>query len=192
MFDRSRRQRPALTLALALIALLPVACTSTLPNRDPTGERFPTVSGETLAGEPVTLPDDLAGQPAVLLIGYKQETQFDIDRWLLGFAQAGLDAALLEVPTIPGLGASLASGFIDDGMRSGIPREDWSVVVTLYGGAAKPVAQLTGTENGNNARVIVLAPDGTIAWFHDRGYGTRQVLTVVDTVAGLKNDEGGR
>ena len=190
MKERPRRQQPALRLALVLFALLPVACSSTLPNRDPTGERFPSVSGETLAGEPVSLPGDLAGRPAVLLIGYKQETQFDIDRWLLGFAQAGLDAALLEVPTIPGLAASLASGFIDDGMRSGIPREDWSVVVTLYGDAAKPVARLTGTENGNNARVIILAPDGTIAWFHDRGYGTRQVLAVVETVAAFRKETG--
>lgn len=175
---------------LALLALLPAACTSTLPNRDPSGEVFPTVTGESLDGETVTLPDALAGQPAVLLVGYRQETQFDIDRWLLGFAQAGLAAPILELPTIPSLGASLASGFIDDGMRAGIPKEDWGVVVTLYGGAAKPVAELTGTENGNNARVIVLAPDGTIAWFHDRGYGTSQVLAVVDKIEALKS--GGR
>lgn len=172
---------------LAFIALLPAACTSTLPNRDPVGETFPTVTGESLEGESVTLPDALSGQPAVLLIGYKQDTQFDIDRWLLGMAQAGLKAPLLEVPTIPGLGTSLASGFIDDGMRSGIPREDWSIVVTLYGGSAKPVAALTGTENGNNARVMLLDASGTITWFHDRGYSTSKVLELVERTDALQN-----
>ncbi|MEM9323221.1 MAG: hypothetical protein AAGA41_10335, partial [Pseudomonadota bacterium] len=113
-------------------------------------------------------------------------TQFDIDRWLLGMAQAGLKAPLLEVPTIPGLVPSLASGFIDDGMRSGIPREDWSVVVTLYGSAAKPVAELTGTENGNNARVMVLDAAGTIIWFHDRGYSTGKVLELVERTNALQ------
>ncbi|MEM1439699.1 MAG: hypothetical protein AAF545_01150 [Pseudomonadota bacterium] len=164
---------------LAITTLLLGACSSTLPNRNPVGEPFPSVAGESLEGESVALPDALRGQPAVLLIGYEQQTQFDIDRWLLGMAQAGLKAPLLEVPTIPGLVPSLASGFIDDGMRSGIPREDWSVVVTLYGSAAKPVAELTGTENGNNARVMMLDASGTIVWFHDRGYSTSKVLELV-------------
>lgn len=170
----------------ALVTLLLAACSSTLPNRDPVGEPFPRVAGESLEGESVALPDALRGQPAVLLIGYKQQTQFDIDRWLLGMAQAGLKAPLLEVPTIPGLVPSLASGFIDDGMRSGIPREDWSVVVTLYGSAAKPVAELTGTENGNNARVLVLDASGTIVWFHDRGYSASKVLELVQRTNALQ------
>lgn len=180
---RTRRLWHA-TLSLALLAL--AACSSTVPNRDPLGEVFPTVQGESLEGEAVTLPDALAGQPAVLLIGYKQQTQFDIDRWLLGFAQAGLKAPLLEVPTIPSLGASLASGFIDDGMRAGIPKEDWGVVVTVYGGAAKPIVALTGNENGNNARVMVLDGEGTIVWFHDRGYSTTKVLELVERVTELQ------
>lgn len=180
---RTRRLWHA-TLSLALLAL--AACSSTVPNRDPLGEAFPTVQGESLEGEAVTLPDALAGQPAVLLIGYKQQTQFDIDRWLLGFAQAGLKAPLLEVPTIPSLGASLASGFIDDGMRAGIPKEDWGVVVTVYGGAAKPIVALTGNENGNNARVMVLDGEGTIVWFHDRGYSTTKVLELVERVTELQ------
>lgn len=170
-------------VSFAFLAL--AACSSTVPNRDPVGEPFPTVNGESLAGEAVTLPDALAGQPAVLLVGYKQETQFDIDRWLLGFAQAGLKAPLLEVPTIPSLGASLASGFIDDGMRAGIPKEDWGVVVTVYGGNARPIVGLTGNENGNNARVMVLDADGTVVWFHDRGYSTTKVLELMARIEAL-------
>lgn len=182
------RTLPLAALSVVLLAL--AACSTPVPNRNPVGEAFPSVSGESLDGEAVTLPDALAGQAAVLLIGYKQETQFDIDRWLLGFVQAGLKAPILEVPTIPSLGASLASGFIDDGMRAGIPKEDWGVVVTLYGGAAKPVVALTGNENGNNARVMVLDGEGTIVWFHDRGYSTAKVLEIVETTGAMKN--GGR
>ena len=182
------RQSPRIlslvAISVALVAL--AACSTSVPNRNPVGEPFPTVSGESLDGEAVTLPDALAGQPAVLLIGYKQETQFDIDRWLLGFAQTGLKAPILEVPTIPSLGASLASGFIDDGMRAGIPKEDWGIVVTLYGGAAKPVVALTGNENGNNARVMVLDAEGTVAWFHDRGYSTSKVLELVERVTEMQ------
>ncbi|MEM9172627.1 MAG: hypothetical protein AAGA84_07980 [Pseudomonadota bacterium] len=163
--------------AVALLLWLS-ACSTTLPNQDPTGEIFPAVSGETLAGEPVALPDDLKGDFAILLIGYKQDAQFDIDRWILGLLQAEVTTRLLEVPTIPGAVASVASEFIDNGMRSGIPQEDWRLVVTLYGGAAKPVARFTGNQNGNNARVVVLDPDGRVAWFSDNGYSASKVLQV--------------
>ena len=167
-------------LWLSTVAMALAGCGSTLPNRDPTGELFPTVTGQSLDEQTVTLPDDLNGEPSVLIVGYTQNAQFDIDRWLLGMLQAELSLRILEVPTIPGALASMASGFIDDGMRSGIPREDWKVVVTLYGGAAKPVAKLTGTENGNSARVLVLDADGRIVWFHDAGYSAREMIELLE------------
>lgn len=176
------RGRAAL-LILTLIAL--GGCSNELPNRNPVGEAFPSTAGESLDEEPVELPDGLAGAPAVLLIGYAQEAQFDIDRWLMGLMQAEVEAPILELPTIPGLGGTLASGWIDDGMRSGIPREDWGVVVTLYGEAARPVAALTGTEQGQLARVIVLDSSGNIAWFDDMGYSARKALAVAALIKEL-------
>ncbi len=171
-------------LFLVLIAALATsACSSAIENRDPTGELFPTVTGESLDEQSVTLPADLAGKPAVLFVAYKQQTQFDVDRWLMGFLQAGIDVRLLELPTIKGLVPSLASGWIDEGMRGGIPKEDWSVVVTLYGGSASPVVELTGNENGQNTRVIVLDGDGRIVWFDDSGYSPRKVLAIGELLA---------
>ncbi|MFG0260526.1 MAG: hypothetical protein ACF8LK_09270 [Phycisphaerales bacterium JB041] len=165
-------------------------CSSTIANRDPTGERFPAVVGQSLERERTELPAALSGRPAVLLVGYKQGTQFDLDRWLMGLMQAGVEAELVEVPTIPGLVPTLASGWIDDGMRSGIPREDWGSVVTLYGGAARPVAELTGTENGRRSRVMVLDAEGTVVWFDDEGYSARKALEVAQLVSTLSS--GGR
>ncbi len=180
-------------VALALLALLAVVAismwrgsTDAWPDRDPTGEVFPTVSGESLEKEPVKIPDDFLGEPAVLIVGYQQRAQFDIDRWLMGLLQTGEEMPIVEVPTIPGLVPTMISGWIDDGMRSGIPREDWGAVVTLYGDAARPVAELTGTERGQVARVIVLAEDGTIAWFDDEGYSARKALEVAQVVSGLR------
>ncbi len=172
-------------IASLLVSMLALGgCASSIDNRDPTGERFPATTGQSLAGEQVSLPDALAGAPAVLLVGYKQDTQFDIDRWLMGFAQAGIDARILEIPTIPGMLPSMFSGWIDNGMRSGIPKEDWRIVVTLYGEAAEPVANFTGTENGNNARVIVLDKDGVVVLFEDDGYSVSRALEIVALFAG--------
>jgi hypothetical protein len=175
-------RKPAL---LIIIGFLLGACSSEpLPNRDPVGEVFPSVAGESLAGESVALPADLEGQAAILIVGYLQEAQFDIDRWLMGLIQAGVALPILELPTIPDLVPTLASGWIDDGMRSGIPEEDWAVVVTLYGPAAKPVAALTGTEKGRLARVLLLNSTGTVVWFHDRGFSASKAIEL----AGIAND----
>ena len=182
---RSRLVLPALLLTALPVVLVANGCSSSRPNRDPVGERFPVVLGESLEEERTELPTALAGEPAVLLVGYEQRTQFDIDRWLMGLLQADVDATILEIPTIPGLVPTMISGWIDDGMRSGIPKEDWGAVVTLYGSAAKPVAELTGTENGRNTRVLVLDAEGTVAWFDDTGYSARKALEVAELVREL-------
>ena len=168
-------------------------CSTTYPNRDPVGEVFPSVEGESLEEVATALPESLAGKPAVLLVGYRQKTQFDIDRWLMGLLQAGvgtggdngIDARVLEGPTIPGLVPTIASGWIDDGMRSGIPREDWGAVVTLYGKAAEPVAEMTGTENGRLARVLVLDENGRVVWFDDTGYSARKAMEIADLLGSM-------
>ena len=170
-----RATRLVLFVTLCVLPALS-ACSSSLPNRVPLGERFPTVTGEALSGETVTLPDDVAGAPAVLLVGYVQEAQFDADRWLFGLLQARTPVALREVPTIPGLMARAAGGFIDEGMRGGIPHEDWRAVITLYGGGAADVAAFTGNTRSSNMRVLLLDADGRVAWFHDRGFSAGKLL----------------
>jgi hypothetical protein len=174
------------SLSILLVLATIAACSTSLPGRNPTGEVFPTVVGQSLEKEQVNLPSVVAGEPAVLLIGFEQDAQFDIDRWLMGLIQSGANARILELPTIPGLIPNILSERIDDGMRSGIPREDWSVVVTLYGSSAQPVAALTGTEEGQLARVIVLDADGRVAWFDDTGYSARKALDVAGLVNELK------
>jgi hypothetical protein len=167
----------ALALALLALAVAPLlSCRATIENRSPLGERFPAVTGESLAGDETALPDDLAGAPAVLLLGYDQDAQFDADRGLFGLLQARTPVRILEVPTIPGLIPSLLDGTIDEGMRSGIPSEDWASVVTVYGSPAREVVALTGNENGRNMRVLLLDRDGVVRWFHDRGYSAGKML----------------
>lgn len=187
--SRSGLAGVALAALVVVSVLLVQGCSTRITNRDPSGQVFPTVVGYSLEKERTELPAALAGGPAILLVGYRQRTQFDIDRWFMGLVQAQVDADIIEVPTIPGLVPTMASGWIDDGMRAGIPREDWASVVTLYGGAATPVAKLTGNTNGQNARVIVLDADGTIVWFDDTGYSARKALEVAGLVSKMNDDQ---
>ena len=74
---------------------------------------------------------------------------------------------------------TLFSGLIDEGMRSGIPRDDWGGVITLYGDNASAIAAITGNENELPARVLLLDSQGRIVWFHDEGFSPR-VLRELD------------
>lgn len=163
----------AMTTCVLVLTL--TSCSTVVDRRDPTGELFPGVEGESLSGERVRFPDAFLGAPVVVLIGYRQDSQFDIDRWLLGATQAGLEVRLVEVPTIPGLVPRMASGFIDRGMRSGIPSEDWGSVVCVYGDAAAIVA-FTGNENPLPGRVVLLDAEGRVVFFHDRGYSVGSLV----------------
>lgn len=176
----SRRGIAAGVLFLSLG--LAQACSSPLKNRDPLGETFPPCEGTGLDGVPVALPLD---EPSVLLLGYVQEAQFDADRWLIGLLQVRPDVRILEVPTLPGLFPSLIAETIDEGMRSGIPEEDWSSVVTLYGERAEPVVALTGEENPRNIRVLLLDHEGRVRWFHDRGFSAGKLLELVEAAERL-------
>jgi hypothetical protein len=157
-------------------SLVLLGCSSSLPARDPTGEALPAMTGSTLDDESLRLPGDLLGAPAILLVGFEQEAQFDADRWLFGLLQSRTPARVLEVPTIPGRIASAFARLIDSGMRSGIPEEDWGSVVTLYGGDARAMRALTGDEGGRNMRVLLLDANGVIRWFHDRGFSAGKLL----------------
>jgi hypothetical protein len=95
------------------------------------------------------------GRKALLLIGYKQKSQFDIDRWLIGIDTKAYKVNVFEVPVVSGLIPYLISKKIDDGMRSGIPEELWTAVVTVYEDADKIISFL-GNEDALNARVVLL------------------------------------
>jgi len=162
---------PTLT-CLALLA----GCSAPTLASDPVGQRLVALQGDSLAGEPVRLPADLAGRPAVLLVGYEQEAQFDADRWLFGLLQSETPARVLEVPAIPGFFGRLLGDTIDGGMRAGIPAEDWPAVVTLYGEAAQSLRAFTGTDGGRNMHVLVLDADGVVRWHHARGFSAAKLL----------------
>lgn len=166
----------ALALGSLCSAALLSACSAPDLHSDPLGQRLVELEGESLAGETLRLPADLAGTPAVLLVGYEQEAQFDADRWLFGLLQSRTPARLLEIPTIPGFFGSLLGGTIDEGMRTGIPEEDWPAVVTLYGESAQRMAQFTGKESGRNMHVLVLDADGVVRWHHARGFSASKLL----------------
>ena len=139
------------------------------PSQVTIGDKMIEVTGQSLEGNSVVIPRDFAGQETLLLFGYKQNSQFDIDRWLIGLDMTKTNVAAYEIPTIQGMLPRMFSGFIDGGMRKGIPKNLWKGVVTVYEDGDK-VQRFTGNLNPNNARVMLLDKQGNIVYFYDRGF----------------------
>ena len=152
-----------------LAGILLVGCSTTYVNQDPTGKVFPSVEGESLEKEKTKMPEHFMGESTVLLLGYKQDSQFDIDRWLIGLDMTKTDVKVYELPTIQGLFPRMFSTQIDNGMRKGIPKELWGGVITIYADGSM-LQEFTGNENPNNARVMLLDKEGKIIYFYDRGF----------------------
>ena len=85
------------------IFLLLSGCTTLYPNQEIKGQNFPVVTGTSLDNEYVEIPTYFKDELSLLLIGYKQDSQFDIDRWLIGLDMTETDLPVYELPTIQGM-----------------------------------------------------------------------------------------
>ena len=97
---------------------------------------FPRIETENLNKQKITLPDDLAGNPALVLVAYKQRQQLNVNTWLneMDTIEAAIPGVrVIETPTISSGRWGWMAGFIDGGMRSGIPDYDArGRTITLY------------------------------------------------------------
>lgn len=156
-----------------------ISCSTTFKNQNPTGKVFPQIEGKALSGQKYKMPEDFKKEKVILLIGYKQNSQFDIDRWLLGLDFKKVKTNVFEIPAVVGFIPSLISGKIDEGMKSGIPEGLWKAVVTVYDDA-EIVAKFTGNEDPLNARVLVLDENAKVIYFHDKGFSVPDLNQLVE------------
>lgn len=165
-------------LSIILFSLFLSACTSyDYLGRVQIGEKMLSATGQSLAGEQIQIPDDFAGQKTLLLLGYVQDSQFDIDRWLIGLDMTDTKVAVYEIPTIKGMFPRMFSTSIDNGMRKGIPKSLWKGVITVYQDGDK-VQQFTGNVVPNNARVVLLNEQGEILYFYTQGFSVEALNAV--------------
>jgi hypothetical protein len=157
-------------LGILIFGLLLQSCANySEPGQVKLGESIIAFEGESLAGDPTSVPDAFLGQNTLLLFGYVHKSQFDIDRWLIGLDQTNSKVAVYEIPTIKGMFPQMFSTVFDNAMREGIPNEIWKDVITVYADGEK-VQKYTGNLKPKNARVLLLNPQGEVIFFYDRGF----------------------
>lgn len=156
-------------LALFCISLALFSCSHSYTAPSPLGKKIPQIEAQVLNGEQVILPDYFNGQDSLMLIGFVQESQFDVDRWILALKQLGTPVRIAEIPAILGFVPWMFSQTINQAMKDGIPAEDWPLVFTVYKDAST-LAKFVGNTKPLNVRVLLLDKNGAVLWFHDRGY----------------------
>jgi hypothetical protein len=142
------------------------------------------VRGSNLAGQEVRFPDAVLGRPSVLLVAYRRGTQPDVDRWLELLSREAPGVAKYEVPTIANPVWRPLSGWIDSGMRGGVPEEKWGIVVTLYEDAPD-VRDFLGDFGGLTTHVVLLDGEGRVAWFNAGGFTEKAARALLDALAAL-------
>jgi hypothetical protein len=171
-------------LKILLLALMGLALCMTLAHADgpnPLGKKLPSITGQSLSEKAVRLPDDVTGSPAVLLVAYRRGTQEDVDRWMAFLNEKAPGLSFYEVPTIAGILWRPMAGWIDSGMRRGVPQEKWPKVVTVYGDASV-LRDFLGDYGGYTTHVVLLDGEGKVAWFNAGGFSERSAETFLSAL----------
>ena len=155
----------ALTL-LALGAAAPVQAQigdSTVSDSSP---RFPDVTGRSLTGRVMHLPADFEGDLNVAVVAFKRHQQEDVDTWTPQLRTLAADHPGLRVYELPTLssGYRIMRGFIDGGMRRGIPDSTVrAATVTLYIDK-RPFKAALRISGEDSIQVFLVSRDGRIRW----------------------------
>jgi len=148
--------------------------------------RFPQVEGKNLQERTMRLPADFAGERNLVLIAFQRAQQADVDTWM-PFAQslASRDSSLryYELPVL-GSGYTIIRGWIDGGMRGGIPDTAARArTITLYIHKF-PFRQALGLGKENTIYAVLVDKAGLVLW-RASGVYTEEFGAELENVLGL-------
>jgi len=121
---------------------------------------FPDLEATALDGTRWHLPGDLE-RPTVLILAFQRHQQAEVDDWIEELQAAACPHPIFEVPTI-GARYRLFRGFIDGGMRAGIP--DATVrarTLTAYTDVGR-VLDALGVRSTRHVVVALVEPSGAV------------------------------
>ena len=131
-------------------------------------DAFPVVSGETLAGKPVVLPDAIKGKQTILIVSFSRAAETQTRGWSDRLANPKSGTAsvkatawfqVLELEDVP----RLFRGFVKSSIGRGIPRKRYDSFILLFEGQ-DALKKLTGFRHAGDAYVLLLDANGNVQW----------------------------
>lgn len=133
---------------------------------DPAAPRFPTTEGSNLNRRAFVVPGGLDARLNVLMVAFVPEQQEDVNSWLPTARDLGVRHANVEYYELPTISRSLAvaGGFVDEGMRAGIPDFDARErTITLYTDLER-FLELSGIIDRERIWVGLVDREGVVYW----------------------------
>ncbi len=132
--------------------------------------RFPAITGETLTGEQLALPEDFGGRFALVTVPFDREQQVMANGWLpfareLAEQTSGL--TFYSVAIFPDMAAPMRA-FIRLGMNAVIPADIHAVTLTAFLQDRQTFLDALAVPNVSAIQVFLINADGDVLW---RGQG---------------------
>ena len=149
-------------------------------------DTFPRVTGINLLGDEVRLPDGFEGDINLVVVGFVQEHQKDIDTWIAalpGLLAAGSSLRLYEVPVIYRASAPFRL-WVNNGMHYGIPDPvARKRTITVYADQGKFVESV-GASGLDRIHALLVDKSGRIIW---RTQGPADPTSIAELTSLLKS-----
>ena len=124
--------------------------------------RFPEFKVEDLTKAKRNFPGDLPTDPTLVLFAFTRDQQEDVEAWKTGLALEAQDQlGWLEIPVL-GRGARMAKGFINGGMRKGMPDETAQARTMPYYGKTKTITEPLGLPGTDQIYMVLARPTGQV------------------------------
>ena len=172
---RSQQIRCLLPLGCALLCLAAAAAAQT---------PFPSVTGETLAGQSITLPAASSGNLALLCIGFSHASQRSVTQWADTARQIpGITDSVYTIAVLQDA-PRLVRGMIVRGMKTDTPPQKRNPFVVVYAGEAS-LKQAVHCADASTAYVALVDRSGRIRWIHSGNPSPAAVQELRDKVTEL-------
>jgi hypothetical protein len=128
--------------------------------------RFPNIAARDLERTDYTLPDDLPGSWRLVLMPFKRWQQIVVGAWIDALAplmDAHPELTVWEVPTLSSAWTP-ARGYVDGGMRAGIPDVDVRRHTLTAYTPLNQIAKALAIPGFDEVQVFLLDSTGEIVW----------------------------
>lgn len=130
------------------------------------GVKLPSLEAGALDGSRLVLPDSAEGSVTMVGIGYRRESQDDLNSWLFPFRRQFEPAGGFRAYEVPMMGPRIPGvlrGVINRAMRNAIPEPDRRWVAPFYGDIDAYSKRL-GVSDRSRVQMFLLDGSGVIRW----------------------------